>query len=107
MHASTSTGFVGEDLAARFLISRGVSIVARNVHAGGGELDLIADHGGRRFAIEVKTATNGDDPMDAVDEDKVSRLWSAAGACGIDRIDVILVTVDAAGVSIRWIPSAV
>jgi putative endonuclease len=47
----------GEDLAHRYLEGRGFTVVARNYRppAGGGEIDLVAWHGGRLVFVEVKS----------------------------------------------------
>jgi putative endonuclease len=53
----------GEDLAAAFLIERGCTIVARNVHTPYGEIDLIArtknlDGSDITIFVEVKTRSS-------------------------------------------------
>ena len=47
-------GALGEELACRFLESRGYSIVERNLRVGGGELDIVARRGSVSVAVEVK-----------------------------------------------------
>lgn len=60
MSQSKLLGAQGEDYAAYFLKLQGKEIIARNVHASGGELDIIAyDKTAEIFLlIEVKTRTN-------------------------------------------------
>ncbi|MCL1593039.1 MAG: YraN family protein [Actinomycetia bacterium] len=98
-------GVLGESLAAKFLNSRGLTIVARNVFVDGDELDLIVLDGNERIAVEVKTTSNGDDPMDAIDDMKRHRIRRATSSYGrsINRIDAVGVRLTASGVSIQWV----
>ena len=52
-----STGIVGEEMAANFMIARGYRILERNFRCKGGEVDIIArDPGDKSLVfIEVKT----------------------------------------------------
>jgi len=99
-------GSLGESLALRFLIDRGCSLIQRNAFVDGDELDLIVDHAGRVVVVEVKTSSNGDDPMEALDETKVFRIRRAVQGyrTAVHRVDVIAVMLDGFGVSIRWFP---
>jgi putative endonuclease len=56
--------------------------LARNVRAGGVELDLIVRRGGRLLFVEVKekTGPSHGDPLEAVDERKRERLRRGAEA---------------------------
>ena len=79
---TTPKGRDGEDEAARFLEARGLSVVARNVRAGGGEIDLVAGDGGTVVFVEVKwrrDASRGT-PAEAVTPFKRRKLLSAARA---------------------------
>jgi len=75
-------GRVGEDLAHRYLRSRGCTIVARNYRprSGMGEIDLVAWHGETLAFIEVKTRGGADfgTPESAVDAEKRGRIERAA-----------------------------
>ena len=75
-------GRIGEDLAHRFLRSRGCTVVARNYRtlSGRGEIDLIVWDGGRLAFVEVKTRSTDEfgPPEGAVDEEKRERLQIAA-----------------------------
>ena len=75
-------GRLGEDLAHRYLRSRGCTIVARNYRprAGAGEIDLVAWQSGRLLFIEVKTRATADfgAPETAVDLEKRESLRHAA-----------------------------
>jgi len=78
--ATTPKGRDGEDEAARFLESHGLSLLARNVRVGGGELDLVAEDGGTVVFVEVKwrrDASRGA-PAEAVTPLKRRKLLSAA-----------------------------
>jgi putative endonuclease len=80
--AADDHGRLGEDLAHRYLRSRGCTIVARNYRprSGMGELDLVAWHGPTLAFIEVKTRATADfgAPDVAVDSEKRARLTRAA-----------------------------
>lgn len=60
MEKHKQLGQAGEDFAAGYLKKKGLKIIARNVHAQGGEIDIIAYDRGSDFYIlvEVKTRTN-------------------------------------------------
>ena len=106
-------GQIGEDLAARFLVSRGYQIVARNwrpTTASGkrslghtrGEIDIIAWHGEILCFIEVKTRSSNrfGAPQEAVNMAKqrqISRLANAyvsqnptENSCRFDVVEVWL-----------------
>lgn len=97
----------GEDLAAAHLEAAGYKILERNVHVGGGEIDLIAEHRGETVFVEVKTRRPGPfgEPGEAITATKARRLaraaqgWLAArdaldSPC---RCDVVAITEDASG----------
>lgn len=75
-------GRLGEDMAHRYLRSRGCTVVARNYRprSGPGEIDLIAWHGKRLVFVEVKTRTTAEfgTPDRAVDGEKRTALERAA-----------------------------
>jgi putative endonuclease len=80
--ATTPKGRAGEEEAARFLEARGLEVVARNVRAGGGEIDLVARDGRAVVFVEVKwrrDASRGT-PAEAVTPAKRKRLLAAARA---------------------------
>lgn len=70
-------GSRGEREAARYLKRQGLRVLARNVRAGGGELDLIAREGQTLVFVEVKTRRKGD-PAEAVTPAKQAILTRAA-----------------------------
>ena len=101
-------GKYGEDTAAAYLESHGCRILARNLHIGHAEIDLIAENGAFVIFAEVKTRRQipGQPspfgiPAQAVDERKQSVLVRAAEAYlaghapdRFFRIDVIEVYAD-------------
>jgi putative endonuclease len=97
-------GAEGEARAAAHLRRRGYRIVARNVHAGGVEIDLIARRGSLFVFVEVKTRRSRSlgPPEQAVDGHKRLRLvrgaaaWLHAhpGAARRVRFDVIVCEPD-------------
>lgn len=106
-------GAEGEARAARYLESKGYRIVARNVRAGGVELDLVARHRGWIVFVEVKARRSErfGPPESAVHARKRARLVTGALAWlqenpgrrrGI-RFDVIAWTVsEATGTEREW-----
>jgi len=75
-------GREGETRAAAWLEGRGYRIVARNVRAGGVEIDLVAQRSGVVAFVEVKTRRGRGHgaPEEAVDARKQARLVRAAAA---------------------------
>ena len=56
--ATQARGQLAENLAAHHLETKGVRIIARNVHCRGGEVDLIGLHGNSVVFVEVRLRTN-------------------------------------------------
>ena len=75
-------GSEGEGRAAQYLERRGYRIVARNVRAGGVEIDLVATRGRLVAFVEVKTRRSArfGGPEEAVDAAKRARLVRGAAA---------------------------
>lgn len=75
-------GAEGEARAARYLESKGYRIVARNVRAGGVELDLVLRRGRTAVFVEVKTrrSLRFGPPELAVNANKRNRLRVGAAA---------------------------
>ena len=75
-----STGRMGEDLAAAFLVSKGYRILERGVHAGKmGELDIIALCKDTLVFVEVKTrrSLRYGSPEESVTATKLKKLQRA------------------------------
>lgn len=69
-------GMRGEELAARYLTTAGLAIVARNVRLPAGEIDIVARDGDELVIIEVKTRIGDASyvPGEAVTASKLARL---------------------------------
>ena len=100
-------GLLGENLAARYLSSRGLKILYRNFRAtDGGEVDIVARDGDVLAFIEVKSRTSEryGRPVDAVNMDKRFlitrgamewlRLLDSDDACLNYRFDVVEVILN-------------
>lgn len=102
MRARDGVGRYGERVAARFLESSGMVVLARNWRCPHGEIDLVAVDGECLVVCEVKTRRSGacGGPAEAVTPVKVARLRRLALAwLGSQevyypavRIDVVAVT---------------
>src|SRR3972149_5508282 len=81
-NAKQRFGRWGEDAAAQYLVVKGYTIVARNVHSAHGELDIIASKGGVLVFVEVKARSSHSFayPEDSVTRRKQAFLLSAAEA---------------------------
>ncbi|HOT33940.1 MAG TPA: YraN family protein, partial [Rhodoglobus sp.] len=97
----------GEEIAARYLASRGLAIVERNWRCPQGEIDLIARDGGELVFVEVKTRSSVayGHPLESITPVKLARLrrlaaaWCDAHPGGHDtiRIDAIAVIAPRVG----------
>jgi Holliday junction resolvase-like predicted endonuclease len=96
-------------MAAAFLTSHGVEVVARNVRldrgeVDRGEIDLLAIDHGQRVVVEVRTVTGRGDPIDAVGHAKRRRVRRLASAIGAARVDFVGVRIGADDVLVHWVP---
>lgn len=75
-----SLGKAGEIIAGKLLLTRGFSVLERNFTCPLGEVDIIADKGGTRYFVEVKTRSSlaFGRPGEAVTADKQARLRQLA-----------------------------
>lgn len=76
-------GDYGEDVAKRFLMKHGFTILTSNYRLFFGEIDIIAEKGGIIRFIEVKTVSQetyekGIKPEDHVTREKISRIRKVA-----------------------------
>ena len=100
-----------EERVAQALAAAGWDILARNWRGGGGELDIVAQQGGRLRFVEVK-ARAPDDPvgLEAIDGRKRRLLRQAAEAFLlldhdlVDEVCFVVALVEAGGVT--WIDDA-
>lgn len=72
----------GEETAARFLVSKGYEVLARNYRTSYGEIDLIVCKERQLVFVEVKTRTSTQfgNPEDAVNDEKQAHMLAAAQA---------------------------
>lgn len=70
----------GEQVAARHLVSRGLTLIELNWSCPTGELDLVMRQGDTLVVVEVKTRSNTDHghPLEAVDDEKIARVRALA-----------------------------
>ena len=105
LSSTQALGRKGEDIAHRYLRSRGLNIVARRyrLEDGSGEIDLIARHRNVLVFVEVKTRASASygTPERAIDAEKERKLVRAARSytlkAGADwsqvRFDVVSVVL--------------
>lgn len=98
-------GHYAEDMAAKYLVSIGWRVLARNVRNQYGELDIVAADMKEKdlVIVEVRCRTKNkiQDAIDSVDRRKMRALLKASNEYidsinwqGFWRIDLIAVTVD-------------
>ena len=118
MEGARQTGAHYEGVAARYLQTRGVRIIERNVHSRGGEIDLIGMDEGVLVFFEVRFRKSDSlvDPISSVSPQKQRRLLRAASFYlhrtsqwdAITRIDVIGVSPgSSSNYRIQWIKNAI
>ncbi|MBM4272331.1 MAG: YraN family protein [Deltaproteobacteria bacterium] len=110
------TGKKGEEIAARYLESRGYRIIERNYRSRWGEIDIVAKDGNTVVFVEVKCRRSESfgDPQSAVGTNKqrkVSRMSLAylkeKGLYPCDaRFDVVAVKMLPAGNRVELIRNA-
>ena len=109
-------GQEGERLAARFLEEQGFRILDRNYRNRLGEIDIVAEDRGVLVFVEVRTlkAYAGHSPEETIQWKKQQRVSRTAQAYiqhkrledRPARFDVVSVTLDGAGSTLRHIPDA-
>jgi len=115
--ADLATGRRGEDLAHRYLKSKGFTIVARNyrLSAGDAEADVIGWQGDELVFVEVKTRQSGEygPPDRAVGEEKrqhlrrVAREYVRKTNTPWDQVRFDVVSVILANPpEVEWLPGA-
>lgn len=108
MTRGAETGAAGEAYVAGRLAREGYAIVARNWHARGGELDIVALDGETLVFVEVRVRSGERfvSAEESVDDAKLERLYSAAEAFltkhpahqdRIWRVDLVAITLGPAG----------
>lgn len=73
-------GYLGEELAAKYLTEKGYTVLRKNYTVRGGEIDIIATDGKSLVFIEVKTRKNDifGSAAEAVDSKKIAHMCTAA-----------------------------
>ncbi|MCA9635021.1 MAG: YraN family protein [Myxococcales bacterium] len=122
--STRARGLAAEEEAARFLESRGLVVVERNVTIGGAEIDLIAtlepstpSEPETVVFVEVRSRDDvrAGTPIETIDRRKRSRLRRAAAAWLVARglwervavrFDAIGIVTDEEAPRIEWIPGA-
>lgn len=82
MRATDAVGEYGERLAARLLVSQGMTVLATRWRCRQGEIDIVALDGGCLVVCEVKTRRSllAGGPLEAVTPAKLARLRRLAAA---------------------------
>lgn len=72
-------GDKGESIAAKFLMQKGFELIDHNVHAPGGELDLVMKEDGEWVFVEVKTRRSHSHgtAIESVNSSKIKRMLAA------------------------------
>ncbi|MDE0132351.1 MAG: YraN family protein [bacterium] len=104
-------GRAAEQLAARFLESRGHLVLARNLRVGRGEIDILAEIDGERAVVEVRSRwvasdARSPDPLDSFDAAKARQVRKLAASlpARARRVDLITVRFHRDGVDLLWLP---
>ena len=96
-----SFGSWGETEAIQFLEGKGYQVIERNIRTPFGEIDIIAELGGKLFFTEVKTRSNLSfgNPEDSINPRKLEHMENSAQFFvqenefqGTWQIDVISIT---------------
>lgn len=106
MTRRATVGLVGERLAAAFLESHGLRVVARNVEVQGGEVDIVATDGRSRVVVEVRTITGDGEPLDAYGPVKANKVGRLARILRADRVDLVAVRLCREAAELRWVRGA-
>ncbi len=99
-------GDKGEAIAAKFLIKKGFQLIDHNVHAPGGEIDLIMRHNDEWVFVEVKTRKSHlyGSALESFTSRKVKRMLSAIEHYFLVRNemeDIPLFRIDFVAVEVR------
>lgn len=87
-------------------MARGARVLARNLAAWPGEIDLLVEAGGSIVAVEVKTRVAAD-PIDEMTDLKSERIRRTGMrlAARPHRYDLVTVRLTSTGAEVRWIPA--
>lgn len=118
MEGARHRGSHYEGVAARYLQSRGVTIIERNVYSRGGEIDLIGIDKNVLVFFEVRFRKLGGlvDPISSVTPNKQRRLLRAVAFYlhrhgqwdAVARIDVVGITPGSTSqYRVQWVKNAI
>ena len=102
-------GDFGEELATRYLVEQGYSILRRNWRSAAGEVDIVAADSELTILCEVKArhGSSRGHPTEAIGSNRLSRL-AAAAECWISdhpgvtvRLDAISILLAGEGIELR------
>lgn len=107
MRTTGAVGQYGEDLAARYLVENGFTVLERNWRCAQGEIDIVAREGQTLVVCEVKTrrGLNYGTPLESITYRKLSKLRQLVGHWlrehevrpGEIRIDIVAVLLPHGG----------
>ena len=99
--ARQALGAYGENVAARYLVERGLVVLDRNWRCSDGEVDLVLREGAVLVVCEVKTrtSTRSGTPHEAITDAKLDRLHRLGQRWAVDhgvrpeetRVDLVAV----------------
>ncbi|MEY4322495.1 MAG: hypothetical protein RL410_276 [Actinomycetota bacterium] len=107
-----SVGLWGEEYAARFLVARGFTLLARNLRTDLAEVDVLLRDMNTLVLCEVKTRTSSRAGIagEAIDVHRIQRLRNTAELlvvnypeCSSARVDAVLVDVKDCEISLQHI----
>ena len=80
MNSKLELGRRGEQIASRFLVSKGYKIIDKNYHAREGEIDIIASYFNMLVFVEVKTRSSNQfgTGEESVSDQKLDKLVMTA-----------------------------
>ena len=83
--AHLKTGELGEDIACKYLLSKGFTIIERNYRKKWGEIDIVSQQSGRIHFVEVKAGLGGIDPEEHLTVNKINKLLRVFESYAIER----------------------
>ncbi|MGK0673074.1 MAG: YraN family protein [Halothiobacillaceae bacterium] len=117
MSERRAKGKAGEHLALEHLEGRGLRLLARNVHAHGGEIDLVMLDGATLVFVEVRSRSAHGlvGAVESITPTKRQRLRMAAQTFLVQhpqhatrpcRFDVVGITQDGHRTTLEWVANA-
>jgi putative endonuclease len=116
MNSRQKLGLWGEEIAGKFLIEQGYTLLEKNFRTPYGEIDIIVSNGSQLVFVEVKTRRSASygAPELAVDENKLRHLIESAQHYIVEKnvmkdwqIDVIAIQINhSQDYEIKWFKNA-